>query len=289
MAHQSKRSASVALSISVAVSLGMTVMPHAAAVTPAASPSVVSATASTVSPALAAHTSKPTFKQSAARFGTNSKSVRNLQRQLIRKSSATRALRQSGATGSYYTATRASVKNFQRKLGYNQSKATGIVDSRSAKRLGMRWIADGAGASSTTMSVGGLPSGTNGAALSPAQLKSVLLAAGFGEPAIRTAYGIAMRESRAYPRVVSPQNSNGTQDHGLFQINDVHRSTTDFTQIYEPVYNAQVAYRLSYGGSNFEHWGIGTSGWAGTLQRTSPVYWQFLQDEMVRFRAQYPG
>lgn len=269
----------------MALTLGIAWVPQANAVAPAAV--VVTANApSAVATTAAARASKPTFKQSSARYGAKSSSVRNLQRQLIRKKVATAGLRSAGATGSYFTQTRASVKKFQRKIGYSKSKATGIADARSVKRLGLRWVAT---ATSTVQSVGELPSGTNGAALTPTQLKSVLLTAGFREPTIRTAYGIVMRESRAYPRVVSPKNSNGTRDHGLFQINDVHRATTDFTQIYDPVYNAQVAYRLSSNGTSFSHWGIGTSGWAGTLKRDNPTYWQFLQDEMVRFSAQYPG
>lgn len=289
MAYVLRRSAVAAISLTVTVAVGVGVAPQTAATASALVPGVVSTPTSSVSPTLATRTSKPTFKESAARYGTTSASVRNLQRQLIRKQTATPGLRRAGATGSYFTQTRASVKKFQRKIGYSKSRSDGIVDARSAKRLGLRWIVNSAPTPSTTLAVATLPTGTNGAALTAQQLKSVLQTAGFGEPSIRTAYGIAMRESRAYPRVVSPKNSNGTQDHGLFQINDVHRASTDFTQIYDPVFNAQVAYRLSNGGSNFGAWGIGTSGWAGTLKRTSPTYWQFLQDEMVRFRAQYPG
>lgn len=269
------------------VSLCATAMLTVVAIAPAqasvsAAQSAVSSTSNSVSRA-----SKPVFKQSAARYGvTSSKSVRNMQSLLIRKGYATAGLRSAGATGSYLKQTRKSVKKFGRKIGYGQAAATGIIDARGAKKLGLRWVADG---NTSTVSSVDLPTGTNGAALSASQLKSVLYAAGFREPSIRTAFGIAMRESRAYPRVVSPKNSNGTRDHGLFQINDVHRATTDFTRIYDAVYNAQVAFRLSSGGNDFSAWGIGDRGWAGTLKRTQPAYWQFLQDEMARFRAQYPG
>lgn len=284
MAHLLRRTAIGGLSLSVVVTLGVAAVPASSAATPAAAPSVSLSAVAT--PSSASRASRPTFKQSSARYGAKSASVRNLQRQLIRKNSATAGLRSAGATGSYYAQTKASVKKFQRKIGYSKARATGIADARSVKRLGLRWVPV---ATASIQSGGDLPSGTNGVALTPTQLKSVLLAAGFREPSIRTAYGIAMRESRAYPRVVSPKNSNGTRDHGLFQINDVHRATTDFTQIYDPVYNASVAYRLSSAGTSFSHWGIGTSGWAGTLKRDNPTYWQFLQDEMARFRAQYPG
>ena len=276
MAHLMKGSVVGTVTLCLAATFGVAGVSEAQATTTAVA-SVATVRAS----------SKPTFKQSSARYGAKSKSVRNLQTLLIRKGYATSALASSGATGAYYKATRASVKKLQRKLGYSKRAANGIIERRSAQRLGLTWVAD---TTSTTLSTAAsLPQGTNGSALSPTQLKSVLLTAGFREPVIRTAYGIAMRESRGYPRVVSPLNSNNTRDHGLFQINDIHRSTTDFTNIYDPVYNAQVAYRLSNGGKDFTPWGIGTSGWAGTLKKDNPKYWQMLQDEMVRFRNQYPG
>ncbi len=279
MAHLLRVSVVGTVGLCVTAALGVAAMPSAQAV-PTSTQSIAVASA-------AARSTKPVFKQSAARYGVKkSASVRSMQSLLIRKGYATAGLRQAGPTGSYFIQTRSSVRKFQRRIGYSKAAASGIIDSRSAKRLGLRWVAD---VGTSTVASVSLPTGTNGVALTPAQLKSVLYAAGFREPSIRTAYGIAMRESRAYPRVVSPKNSNGTRDHGLFQINDVHRATTDFSRIYDPVYNAQVAFRLSSGGADFGAWGIGDRGWAGTLKRTQPAYWQFLQDEMARFRAQYPG
>lgn len=278
MARMLKGSVVGTVSLCVTAVFGVIAVPSVSAATNA------DQAISTQAPGVRA-SSKLTFNSGAARFGaTNSQSVRNLQTLLIRKRYATAGLAQAGATGSYYKQTKASVKKLQRKIGYSKASATGIIEKRSAKRLGLRWVTSSGSAS---LSVGGgLPSGNNGSALSPNQLKSVLAAAGFAEPHIRTAWGIAMRESRAYPRAVSPLNSNGTRDHGLFQINDVHKP--DLNLIYDPLYNAQVAFRLS-GGKDFSHWGIGDKGWAGTLKRTQPAYWQMLQDEMVRFRNQYPG
>ncbi|MFA7267657.1 MAG: peptidoglycan-binding protein, partial [Candidatus Nanopelagicales bacterium] len=252
MAHLLIKSTTGTLAVSVVATLGLAAGPLAAAAATAAPASINPALAvpTSVNPAAAPTAlvakaragKKPAFKASSARYGAQSASVRKLQRKLIKKRVATAGLRQAGATGAYYAQTQASVKKFQRKIGYGAA-ATGIVDARTVKRLGLRWIATPV--QSTIMTSGELPTGTNGGALTGVQLKSVLVAAGFREPAIRTAWGIAMRESRAYPRVVSPKNSNGTRDHGLFQINDVHRAHTDFTNIYDPVYNASVAFRLS--------------------------------------------
>lgn len=243
--------------------------------------------AATISAAPAAKRA-PKFVSTDARFGIkNSKSVKRMQRKLIAKGTATKGLRQSGATGSYYKQTKKSVRKWQRKLGYSGAVADGIIGQASATALGLRWVVKGSSSITSVPNVTPAPSSSG--ALSPAQLRSVLQQAGFREPNIRTAYGIAMRESRGYPGVASKPNSNGTQDHGLFQINDVHRSYIDFTNIYDAIHNAKIAFTMSSGGTNFSAWGIGTQGWAGTVKKQSPAYWQMLQDEMERFKAQYPG
>lgn len=61
--------------------------------------------------------------------------------------------------------------------------------------------------------------------LSPQKLKRVLRNVGFKGVARKTAWAIAMRESRGIPDIVSEPNWNGTRDHGLFQLNDVHLRT----------------------------------------------------------------
>ncbi len=260
------------------------------ATTPTASaasvvPTAVSAHAISVAPAAK---KSPKFVSTHARYGKkNSKSVKRLQRKLISKGTASKGLRSAGVTGSYYKQTKKSVRKWQRKLGYSGAGADGIIGQASATALGLRWVVKGTSSTASVPNVTSTP-GQSGA-LSPQQLKSVLKQAGFSEPSIRTAYGIAMRESRGYPGIASKPNSNGTQDHGLFQINDVHRSYIDFTNIYDAVYNARVAYNMSSAGTNFSAWGIGTQGWAGTLKKQSPSYWNMLQSEMERFKAQYPG
>jgi hypothetical protein len=50
---------------------------------------------------------------------------------------------------------------------------------------------------------------------------------------------IAAAESSLNPKAKGGPNSNGTFDHGLWQINDVHNP--DLTRIYNPVYNASIA------------------------------------------------
>lgn len=223
------------------------------------------------------------FYSADAKFGIkNSASIKNLQKQLIVKGFATKYLKATGVTGNYLQETRASVMKVQKYLGYYGNDADGILGSSSAKYLGLTWTQKNIKPSK--------PSPKNlSNPLTALQLKQVLLTAGFREPNIRTAWALAMRESRAYPKIVGPKNSNGTQDYGLFQINDVHRSHVDFTKILDPLYNAQVAYGLTNNGTDFSAWGIGTTGWAGYLKQKYPQSWQRLQDEMLVWKIKYPN
>lgn len=274
------------LKLTTTLTVGVLAASGLALAAPTSAAAVSSVSPSIVRPASAA----PLFRSADARYGVqNSSSVKRLQKLLIRKGYATAALRAAGPTGNYLTATKASVRKFQRAIGFRGAAANGILGKKSAKKLGLRW-STAAPITRPVTSVPSTPVSTSpGQALSATQLKSVLQKAGFREPSIRTAWAVVMRESRAYPAIVSPKNSNGTRDHGLFQINDVHRAYADFSRIYDPVYNAQYAFQLSNGGTEFSHWGIGDKGWAGTLKKQSPTYWQQLQDNMLMWRAQYPG
>ncbi len=243
---------------------------------------------------------KPAFNGAHARYGvTRSASVRNLQRALIKKRYANKSLKKAGATGNYLKATKQSVANAQRKMGFSGKGADGIVGPTSAARLGLRWVAAKAPAvpkkapvpvaAPVTAPAPGLKVATypgGRAQLSGASLKNVIRNAGFTGSAICTAWGIAMRESGGYPGIMSPMNSNKTYDHGLFQINDVHRANTNFAYIYNAQHNANYAFALSNRGTNFSHWGIGTQGWAGQLKKQSPAYWQMLQDRAAAFTVQ---
>ena len=141
-----------------------------------------------------------------------------------------------------------------------------------------------AGASSASAPVSG-----NEKQLSPDQLNGILYNAGFRGDALRTAWAIAMRESSGQPGLVGPVNGNGTRDYGLFQFNDVHRGGwVDFDRVFDPVYAAEAAFRMSKGGTDFSAWALGDSGWAGQLQQRNPEVYQKLYDMWKDFYDQYP-
>ena len=46
----------------------------------------------------------------------------------------------------------------------------------------------------------------------------------------------------------------GAGERGLFQIHPVHFGWVDERRLYEPLYNARIAYRLSRGGTSWRAW-----------------------------------
>ena len=134
------------------------------------------------------------------------------------------------------------------------------------------------------------PTITDSSSLTPRQLDQVLRKAGFTGDSLRVAWALAMRESGGHPQATG-HNKNGTTDWGLFQINDVHRSSgwIDFSKLYDPTYNASVAYRMSSHGQDFSAWGVGTSGWAGHLARSLPQTYQSLNATFRKYYDAYPA
>jgi len=99
-----------------------------------------------------------------------------------------------------------------------------------------------------------------------------------------------MRESYGQPGLVGPVNGNGTRDYGLFQFNDVHRgSWLDFDRVFDAQYNADAAFRMSKGGTDFSAWALGDSGWAGQLKERNPDTYQMLYNRWREFYDSYPS
>lgn len=111
-----------------------------------------------------------------------------------------------------------------------------------------------------------------GPKLSGLELVNVLQRAGFAGEALRVAWAVAMRESGGYPGAIGPYNTNGSRDHGLFQLNDIHLGRyIDPAAVNDPLANARAAYVMSRGGTDWSHWGLGDRGWAGHLMRDIPA------------------
>ncbi len=109
--------------------------------------------------------------------------------------------------------------------------------------------------SAATGLIGGLP--TTGT-LTPTQIGEYAINAGFGASSLVTAIAVALAESGGNVTATN-HDANGTTDYGLWQINSVHSSYSP-SKLLTPAYNAQAAYDISAGGSNWNPWSTYTSG-----------------------------
>lgn len=109
----------------------------------------------------------------------------------------------------------------------------------------------------------------------------------------RTAWAKAMAESGGYYDITSLEpNPNGSVDYGLFQFNDyAHRASIGpelWAQILDPVVNATIAYQKTGSGANWSAWGLGLSGWAGSLHDSNLAAWTQIQKIFQSWYDRYP-
>jgi hypothetical protein len=98
----------------------------------------------------------------------------------------------------------------------------------------------------------------------PEEIKNVLELAGFEGRALRTAFGIVLKESTGRPYAHNQNSTTGDNSYGLFQINMIgslgpaRRSEFGLEnneELFSPLKNAQIAYIISDGGTNWGPWG----------------------------------
>lgn len=95
--------------------------------------------------------------------------------------------------------------------------------------------------------------------LSLGQVAAFMQQAGFPATAIPQGLGVATAESGLRTDAVSPPNSNGTVDRGLWQINSVHGK--DPARLMDPAYNTQVAFELwRSAGNSWRPWSTFNNG-----------------------------
>jgi hypothetical protein len=102
--------------------------------------------------------------------------------------------------------------------------------------------------------------------LSDEQLSELLYLVGFTGKAHKHAWAIVQRESNGRPVAHNDNTNTGDNSYGLFQINMIgslgadRRAKYDLTtnnQLFDPVVNATIAYKMSGGGDDFGSWGLG--------------------------------
>jgi hypothetical protein len=68
-------------------------------------------------------------------------------------------------------------------------------------------------------------------------------------PRCADALAVARCESRLYPRA-----RGAAGERGIFQIHPVHFGWLDESRLWEPRYNARIAFRMSRGGRSWRAW-----------------------------------
>jgi len=124
--------------------------------------------------------------------------------------------------------------------------------------------------------------------LNDQRLVSVLSRAGFRGEALKTAFGIAKRESGGRNDAFNGNAGTGDLSYGLFQINlkgdlgPARRQQFGLARnedLFDPVRNAKAAYRMSNGGRDFGAWGIGPNAY-----RSGAGY-----DTISQYVSAFPG
>lgn len=98
------------------------------------------------------------------------------------------------------------------------------------------------------------------------ELSHLLYNVGFQGRAHKLAWGIVMRESNARPKAHNQNTKTGDNSYGIFQINMIGSlgadrrakyDLVDNADLFNPVVSAQIAFKMSAGGTDFGAWGIG--------------------------------
>lgn len=117
--------------------------------------------------------------------------------------------------------------------------------------------------------------------LTPTELRDLLEHVGFEGESLRMAWAIVMRESRGKPMAHNGNSNTGDNSYGLFQINMIGNLGKDrmerynlssYEDLFLPIVNATVAYKMSGKGTDFGAWGVGPNAYNGGKVGDIP-YW----------------
>ncbi|NCV85766.1 MAG: hypothetical protein EBW14_07810 [Oxalobacteraceae bacterium] len=103
----------------------------------------------------------------------------------------------------------------------------------------------------------------NATSLSDKDLKNLLKLVGFEGQNLKEAWAIAKRESNGRPFAFNGNTETGDSSYGIFQINMLgmlgpdRRKKYDLdhnADLFNPVVNAQIAYKMTNGGEDWSSW-----------------------------------
>ena len=118
------------------------------------------------------------------------------------------------------------------------------------------------------------------------ELVDLLAAVGFEGKALKTAWSVAMRESRGRPVAHNKNANTGDNSYGLFQINmigdlGVSRlakfqdvvGIAKYADLFNPVANAKAAYYMTAKGKDWGSWGLGPNAYDGDAIEPAVTVW----------------
>jgi hypothetical protein len=100
--------------------------------------------------------------------------------------------------------------------------------------------------------------------LTPEDIKSLLIISGFEGKSLKIAFGVVMKESTGRPYAHNQNSNTGDNSYGLFQINMIGSlgparreqfGLENNEDLFNPLTNAAIAYKMSDGGKNWGPWG----------------------------------
>lgn len=118
--------------------------------------------------------------------------------------------------------------------------------------------------------------------LTDTELIDLLSLVGFEGKSLKTAWAVAMRESRGRPTSRNNTPATGDDSYGLFQINmigglgDVRREKFNIeknSDLFDPVTNAKAAFYMTARGTNWGSWGLGPDAYDGSPEEPSITNW----------------
>jgi hypothetical protein len=122
--------------------------------------------------------------------------------------------------------------------------------------------------------------------LTSTQLVDLLAAVGFEGHSLKTAWAVAMRESRGHPTSHNVNASTGDNSYGLFQINMIGNMGVERlaklqdkvgivkpADLFDPVANAKAAYYMTDGGKDWGSWGLGPNAYDGSAAEPAVSLW----------------
>jgi len=126
----------------------------------------------------------------------------------------------------------------------------------------------------------------NAQELTSQELVELLAAVGFEGKALKTAWAVAMRESRGHPTSHNTNANTGDNSYGLFQINMIGSLGAErlarfkdkigiakVADLLDPVANAKAAYYMTDGGKDWGSWGLGPNAYDGSAAEPAVTLW----------------